>query len=368
MNELNKKKIFVAVTNDVSTDQRVHKVCTYLNGKGFDVVVYGRILSHTFEVKTDYTIKRINHYFNHNFLFYAEYNLRLLWYLFFHKFDYIVSNDLDTLPACFIGSKIRKTTLVYDSHEYFTEVPELQDRKLVKNVWLCLEKLILPRVKNAITVSEAIADEYKKKYGVQMSVLRNMPILTREISYKAVSFPTTNKVVLYQGVLNPGRGIKPMIMALKLLKNVDLVIIGYGKVKDELVKFVKEKNLEKRVHFLGRIAHDKLACYTKIADVGMVLEETLGKSFEYSLPNKLFDFIHAGIPIIASPNIEVKKIVDTYGVGLIIENYTPEHIADTINILLNDVELKVKIKLNQVRAKKHLCWEQDVKILDDLFY
>lgn len=71
-------------------------------------------------------------------------------------------------------------------------------------------------------------------------------------------FPTKNKIVLYQGVLNPGRGIKPMIDALKYLNNIDLVIIGFGKVKDELIAYVKERNLVNRVHFLGRIAYERL--------------------------------------------------------------------------------------------------------------
>ena len=367
MSTLYGKKVFVAVTNDISTDQRVHKVCNYLVDKGFEVIVYGRELSSTIKVHRAYKIIRQKHWFNNNFLFYAEYNSRLLWRLLFSKYNFIISNDLDTLPACFLGAKIKKSVLIYDCHEYFTEVPELQNRFLVRNIWRLIEQLFLPRVKYSTTVSQSIINEYKRKYGVNMGLLRNLPLLQKPLESKKVNFPTTNKVVLYQGVLNPGRGIKPMIKSLKYLKNVDLVIIGYGKVKNELVEFVKNENLKNRVHFLGRISHEKLYSYTRIADVGMVLEEPLGKSFEYSLPNKLFDFIHAEIPIIASPIKEVKKIVDTYEVGLTIDNHEPEHIAKTISKLLSDSKLRERIKVNQSQIKKQFSWENEVKILENFF-
>lgn len=361
------KKIFVAVTNDVSTDQRVHKTCKYLVNKGYDVTVYGRILPDTFEVERDYRIIRKKLLFNNNFFFYAEYNLRLLWFLIFRRYDFIWSNDLDTLPACFIASKLTKGELIYDSHEYFTETPELQGRKFVQKIWLIIENYFVPKVKNAITVSEPIARILTKKYGVKFNVLRNLPELDKNIKVEKVNFPTLNKTVLYQGVLNPGRGIKPMIDSLLFLENIDLVIIGYGKVKEELEEYVRSKKLEKRVHFLGRIAHEKLHNYTKIADVGMVLEEPLGKSFEYSLPNKLFDFIHANIPIISSPLVEVKKIVEEYKIGLVINNYEPKHIASIVEELIINKELIVKIKQFQQKAKNNFCWENEVQLLDKFF-
>ena len=362
-----KTKVFVAVTNDVSSDQRVHKIATYIQNKKYNVLVYGRILPSTFQVNRTYKIKRIKHLFNNNFLFYAEYNFRLLIYLLFNKYEIIYSNDLDTLPACFIASKLFKSKLIYDSHEFFTEVPELQGRKFVRNIWLSIEKIFLPRINNAITVSGSIANEYKTKYGIQMDVLRNMPSLNTNQIIEKVEFPTQNKVVLYQGILNPGRGIKPMIDSLKYLKGVDLVIIGYGKVKDELIEYSEKSGCKSRIHFLGRIPHEKLANYTKRATIGMVLEEPLGESFNYSLPNKLFDFIHIGIPIIASPLVEIKKIIEKYKVGILIENHQPKHIAEKITILLNDEVIRSKIISKQKIAKKELCWENEIHILDKYF-
>jgi glycosyltransferase involved in cell wall biosynthesis len=364
---LKNKKIFVALTNDVSTDYRVHKICNYLISKKYDVVVYGRVLPNTIKVKRDYKIVRKKHFFNNNFLFYAEFNLRLFFYLIFKKFDYILSNDLDTLPACFFASKIKTTELVYDSHELFSEGPELQGRKFVQGFWRILEDFFLPKVKKAYTVSQSIVEFYDDKYQNKMGLIRNIPLKKDILEVEEVAFPTTNKTILYQGVLNPGRGLKPMIKALKFIDDLDLIIIGYGKVEEELKAFVVKEKMTERVHFLGRIARDKLFNYTKKATLGMVLEEPLGLSFQYSLPNKLFDYIHAGIPIVAGNLPEISRIIKEHKVGVLVDDYQPKTIAKVIKNLLNDALLLLEIKENQQKAKEVLCWEKESEKLDKYF-
>ncbi|WP_348668475.1 glycosyltransferase [uncultured Polaribacter sp.] len=361
------KKIFVAVTNDISTDYRVHKICNYLVSKNYEVLVYGRTLCNTIEVNRAYKIVRVKHIFNNNFLFYAEYNLRLFLYLIFKKFNYIVSNDLDTLPACFLISRLKKIELVYDSHELFSEGPELQGRLFVQNFWRILESFFLPKIKKSYTVSASIANFYDKKYQNGMGVIRNIPLKNDILEVEQVVFPTTKRTILYQGVLNPGRGLKPMIKALKLIEDLDLIIIGYGKVAEELKAFVIAEKMEDRVYFLGRISRDKLFNYTKNATLGMVLEEPLGLSFEYSLPNKLFDYIHAGIPIVAGSLPEITRIIKEYNVGVIVKDYTPKEIAFTIQNLLNSPELLEEIKENQKKVASILCWEKESRKLDKYF-
>lgn len=361
------KKIFVAVTNDISTDYRVHKICNYLINKGHEIVVYGRVLPNTITVKRAYKIVRKKHIFNNNFLFYAEFNIRLFFYLIFRKFDYVLSNDLDTLPACFFGSKIKNTNLVYDSHELFSEGPELQGRKFVQGFWRSLEDFFLPKVKNAYTVSQSIVEFYDSKYQNKMGVIRNIPLKKDILEIDEVAFPTTKKTILYQGVLNPGRGLKPMIKALKFINDLDLIIIGYGKVEQDLKSFVAQEKMNDRVHFLGRVSRDKLFNYTKKATLGMVLEEPLGLSFQYSLPNKLFDYIHAEIPIVAGNLPEITRIINKYKVGVLVDNYEPKTIAKAINNLLKDEVLLSEIKKNQQKAKDVLCWEKESKKLDNYF-
>ena len=364
---MNKKKIFVAVTNDISTDYRVHKICNYLISKNFNVDVFGRVLPNTIAVKRDYKIIRKKHFFNNEAWFYAEYNIRLFFYIIFRKYDYILANDLDTLPACFFASKLKKTTLVYDSHELFSESVELQGRKFVQGFWRKLEDFFLPRIKYAYTVSQSIVDFYDDKYQNKMGLIRNIPLKRDLLQVEEVTFPTKNKTILYQGVLNPGRGIKPMIKALHFIDNLDLIIIGYGKVEEDLKAFVTQQKMTERVHFLGRVERDKLFNYTKQATLGMVLEEPLGLSFMYSLPNKLFDYIHAEIPIIAGNLPEISRIINEFKVGVLVGDYQPKTIANAIHNLLEDKTLLSQIKENQQRAKEILCWEIECKKLDNYF-
>lgn len=364
---MKKKSILVAVTNDVSTDYRVHKICDYLHQQNFQVLVYGRVLPNTIAVNRNYKIVRKKHFFNSNFLFYAEYNMRLFLFLLFKKSDYILANDLDTLPACFFASTLKKNELVYDSHELFSEGPELQGRKFVQSFWRKLEDFFLPRIQKSYTVSQSIVDFYNEKYQNNMGLIKNVPLKNDVLNTKEVQFPTENKTILYQGILNPGRGLKPMIKALHFLNDVDLVIIGYGKVEEELKQFVIDENMQHRVHFLGRIPREELLNYTKKASLGMVLEEPLGLSFTYALPNKLFDYIHAEIPIIAGKLLEVERIINEYKVGVLVDDYQPETIARSIQNLLSDKVLLQQIKINQQKAKEILCWEIERNKLDNYF-
>lgn len=364
---MKKKSVLFAVTNDISTDYRVHKIAEYVLEKGFQATVFGRQLPNTIQVKRNYHIHRKQLLFNHNFLFYAEYNIRLFFFLIFTKYDIVVANDLDTLPACYLASKIKKYDLIYDSHELFTEVPELQGRKFVQFFWKKLERFFLPKLKKTYTVSKLIAEYYEEKYGLQMGVVRNIPLLSSTGTTKKVAFPTKNKVILYQGVLNPGRGIEEVIKSLHFLESVDLVIIGYGKVESLLKDFVIKENLKDRVHFLGRIPREALFNYTKQADIGMVLEQPFGLSFTYSLPNKLFDFIHAEVPILSSNLPEIKMIVDRYKVGVTVDNFGPKQLAKSVNNLLEDYSLRNAIVENQRIAKEELCWEKEREKLDIYF-
>ena len=364
---IKKKKIFVAVTNDISTDYRVHKICNYLLNKNFSVTVYGRVLPNTIQIDRGYSLIRKKHVFNHDFWFYAEYNIRLFFFLFFRKYDFILANDLDTLPACFFVSRLKKIDLVYDSHELFSEGPELQGRKFVQEFWRKLEGFFLPRIKKAFTVSRSISDFYDQKHQNNMGVIRNVPLKNEILEVKEVRFPTLKRTILYQGVLNPGRGLKPMIKALKFIDNLDLIIIGYGKVEEELKDFVLQEKMNSRVYFLGRISREALANYTKKATLGMVLEEPLGKSFEYSLPNKLFDYIHAELPIIAGNMPEISSVIKQYKVGVMVDGYSPEKIAEKINEVLNSPDLILEIKEHQKKAKEILCWEKECKKLETYF-
>ena len=142
--KLQTKKIIISVTNDLSTDQRVKKVCGTLNAMNYDILLIGRKRPTSLKLKRPYRTKRMKLIFNKGALFYAEFNIRLFILLVFSKVDIYHANDLDTLLANYLAAIIRRKPIVYDSHEYFTGVPEIQNKKLVKKVWLNIEKFIFP--------------------------------------------------------------------------------------------------------------------------------------------------------------------------------------------------------------------------------
>ena len=306
--------------------------------------------------------------FSKGVFFYAEYNLRLFFYLLFRKINILVANDLDTLLANYCVSKIRKINLVYDSHEYFTGVPELVNRKFVRSFWEKIEKSILPVIRYSYTVSELVAVEYKNRYGIKMSVVRNFPLYKQELIPSDVSLSTNDKrIVLYQGALNAGRGIEKVIEAMRYVDNAVFIIIGDGDIREELRDLTIRKKLESKVKFLGKIPFSELAGYTIKADIGISLEEKIGLSYYYSLPNKLFDYIRANVPVLASPFPEVERIIKKYELGILLDSNDPVRIAESIKEMLNN-ESKRKIwKKNLNDVSKIFCWEKEEEILLNVY-
>jgi glycosyltransferase involved in cell wall biosynthesis len=358
-----KKRIIVSVTNDLSTDQRVKKVCASLQELNYDILLVGRKLPESIELQRDYKCKRMALIFNKGALFYAEYNIRLFFLLLFSKVDVYHANDLDTLLANFLAASIRRKHLVYDSHEYFTGVPEIQNKPLVKGIWLAIERWIFPKLKHIITVNKSIAKLYAKEYEKEILIMRNMPPKRQLITSKSkaeLGLPEDKKIIITQGAgINIDRGIEEAVEAMQYLKDVCFLIVGSGDVIPKLKQRVAELDLQNDVIFKDRMPYEEMMQYTQHAQLGLTLDKDTNINYRFSLPNKLFDYIHAGIPVLASRVIEVQNIIETYHVGLFIENHNPEHIAAQINIALNDEELKKMWLQNMERASNELNWEHE---------
>ena len=271
------KRIIISVTSDLTTDQRVHKVATTLHEMGFNVLLVGREITDSLRIERKYQTRRFRLIFKTEVWFYMEYNIRLFFFLLFSKSDVLLANDLDTLLPNFLVSKIKRKPLVYDSHEMFCEGPELQGRNFVQFIWRSIEETIVPKLKYAYTVSKSIAKDYKTSYGTEFKIIRNSPKL--EVENKEVEqFNFHGKrIILYQGVMNPGRGLKEMISAMPFIDNAILLIIGFGKVEEDLKQLVSKKQVEDKVIFYGRVPFEDLflldLLWTKI--VGMIFFEQL---------------------------------------------------------------------------------------------
>lgn len=357
------KRIIITVTNDLVTDQRVNRVANTLLKSGYDILLVGRELTFSIPIDTECSVKRFKLWFNKGALFYANYNTRLFFYLLFHRFDIVLANDLDSLPAAFVVSKIKQKDIVYDSHEYFTEVPELVGRSFQQNIWKNIEKFILPKLNYTYTVCQSIADKYNELYGSKFEVIRNVPLSkpVYEASQKMA------KVIIYQGALNVGRGIEMMIEAMQYLDNYELWIAGKGDIETELKELTNSKKLTNKVKFLGRIPLKELHMITSKADLGLSLEENIGLNYYFALPNKLFDYIQAQIPVLVSDLPEMRRIVEDYSVGEVLMERTPEHLANKISAILLDKEKLVNWNNKLKLAKQALVWEKESEKLVALF-
>jgi glycosyltransferase involved in cell wall biosynthesis len=317
-NHKKNKIVILSAINDLTGDQRLHKVSTSLQRIGFQPLLLGLKFKSSYKIQDrDYRVKRFTMFFSKGPLFYAEFNLKLFFYLLFAKSSILVANDLDTLLANYLAYMIKRLfaknlSLIYDSHELFTELPELNGRANTRKIWLMIEKWILPKIKNAYTVCQPIADYYFKHYKIKMHVIRNMPTFEQIEPHTNIpnfQIPEDKKIILYQGALNIGRGIEQVIDIMEFTDNAVFIIAGTGTIEKSLRQKVNEKNLTDKVIFTGKLPFDIINQLTSKADIGLVLQDDISLSYHYVLPNRLFDFIKAGVPVIASDLPEIKKIV-----------------------------------------------------------
>jgi glycosyltransferase involved in cell wall biosynthesis len=357
-------RIVLSVTNDLVADQRIHRIAESLMRREVEVTLVGRLLPNSLPVQRDYHTYRMKLFFNKGPLFYAEYNIRLFFYLFFSKVNILVANDLDTLPANYLISVLHSRKLVYDAHEYFTEVPELTGRPLVKNIWKKIEQIILPRIAYSYTVSNSIAEVYKKLYNIDMKVVRNLPVRSLNSENNTHSLPEipVSNFVIYQGSLNMGRGLELLIDAFGFINDIKCVIAGDGDIKELLKRRVSEMGLGAKVIFTGKLAPDDLKTVTERASLGVSIEEPVGLNYYYSLPNKLFDYVQAGIPVLVSDFPEMRQITDSYGIGEILRSRQPKDVALQIETMVKK-DLRSALKEQLTKAASELCWENEEKEL-----
>ena len=284
-------KIYLTVTTDLTFDQRMIRICTSLAGAGYSIVLVGRIQKFSIPLSTKpFEQKRINCLFNKGKLFYAEYNIRLFFYLLFKKMDCICAIDLDTILPCLFISQIKNVKRVYDAHELFCEMKEIVTRQAIYKSWKKIERYAVPKFKLGYSVNEPIALEFKKMYGLNYQVIRNIAVL--RILPPVVK---KEKFILYQGAVNEARCFETLIPAMKQV-NCLLIICGEGNFYAQAKKLVAENGLAEKVIFKGRIEPDALRLITRSAHVGITLFERQCLSNYYSLANRFFDYMHAGVP------------------------------------------------------------------------
>ena len=366
------KKAIVSVTNDLYTDQRVHKVCAFLVDQGYNVLLVGRLRKTSVALnERNYKTKRMRLLFDKGAVFYAAFNFRLFLFLLFKKTDVLVSNDLDTLLANYMANKFKRNcSLVYDSHEYFTEVPELTSRPAVQKIWLRIERWIFPSLEKVYTVNDSIAKIYTDLYQKKVQVVRNISPLWQPEELKSKSdlnIPENKQLIILQGAgINIDRGGEEAIEAMQSIDAV-LMIVGDGDVVPQLKERVKELTLESKVVFYGKKTYSIMMNYTHYASIGLTLDKPTNLNYKLSLPNKVFDYMHTSTAVVATEIKEVANVVRKHDIGEIIDVLTPESLAKTINKLLLNQERLRECQANCKVASQLENWENETKTLELIY-
>lgn len=349
--------IICTVTNDLTYDQRMIRICTSLADAGYQVQLVGRQRSNSTPLAVRiFEQKRLFCWFERGKLFYLEYNLRLLFYLLGAKFDAVCSVDLDTILPGLLVSKMKGKICVYDAHEYFTETPEVVHRPVIQRIWSWVARFAIPRVDAAYTVGEGLARIFEERYGKRFEVIRNVPFWQTEIAYPELN---THNIILYQGVLNEARGLEQAIQSMQFIDNAELWLAGEGDLSQRLRQLTYDLDLQQKVRFLGYLPPQNLRQVTLQATIGLNLLENRGLSYYYSLANKTFDYIQAGLPSIQMNFPEYDRINAQYHVFILIDNLDIQNITKAIKSLLEDKVLFENLRQNCMSAREVLIWEKE---------
>lgn len=259
--------------------------------------------------------------------------------------------------------------LVYDSREIYSQLNSLQNRYFAKAFLTFKEKYLVTYVDRMVVTAEA-DEKYLRKHfshGIAYHIIKNLPpkfeLAPNNSLRELFKIPNSKLVLLYQGWILEGRGLDTLIESVKNIDNVSLVIIGDGEYKKKLTDSVSKLYLTDKVFFTGFVPYDKLHQYTMSADIGFVLFDNKSISYQNALPNKLFEFIQSAIPVITTNQTTIAQIVESEGIGIVIENLVPEKLIESIEEM-KSVETRIKFKENIVQIRDKYNYEsQEIEIL-----
>ena len=360
------KTIAIAITGHFYTDQRMQRISSVLKEMNFHVLLAYRPFvkyGNTVEINTvtGLSFVVIKPLINSGILFYFLYNLQLFFKLLFKKIDIYYAVDSDTLAAMMCLSVIKRKPLVYDAHEYFAEVPELQGKSIKKWIWHQITLAGVKRSKLNITVSDSLAKALELRYNKPFSVIRNVPFYHQVPNV----VPFDNPTIIYQGALNKGRELELLIEAMKELPQFHLLLVGEGDLSATLRELVQKSKLT-NVAFKGLLSPNELKTISAQCFVGYNLLDAQSLSYYYSLSNKYFDYVQAGIPSISSHLPEYELLNSEYGCGVCIKN-TKEALIETLLRCYSDEFYYNKLKENALFAAEKLNWNQESIRLKELF-
>ena len=337
----------------------MQRICNSLVLAGYNVSLVGRKLPASRPlIPLSFKQKRLKCFFTKGKLMYAEFNLRLFFHLLFAKADLFCAIDLDTILPVYFVSSIRNIKRVYDAHELFTEQKEIVTRPAIQKMWLRVERFAVPKFLKGYTVNNFVAEEFKRRYGVKYSIVRNLPRFNNDESDQQSKQP----FIIYQGAVNEGRSFETLVPAMATV-NAKLVVCGEGNFFQKLQDLIAKYDVSNKIELKGYVSPMELASLTPKAHIAVMLFENNGLNQYYSLANRFFDYIMAGVPQVCVDFPEYKTLNKQYNIAYMIPDTHSKTITYALNNLLNDAVLYNILKENCLKAREVLNWENEEKVL-----
>lgn len=357
-------RIIFTVTNDLSFDQRMQRIAGSLQLNGHKVTLVGRKRKQSIPLtNTPFQQVRLPCFWEKGPFFYIEFNIRLLLFLLSKSTDYVCAIDLDTILPCLATSVIKKTKRVYDAHEYFTEQKEIIRRPAIQRVWKTIEQFAVPYFQQGYTVNTQLATLFREQYGVNYAVIRNIPI---KYPLEKIENQHIGNFIIYQGAVNEGRCFEQLIPAMKWV-NAPLYIVGTGNFMEQVAELIHYYQLEHKVFLKGSLPPDQLRLLTRKATIGVTLFEPNGINQYYSLANRFFDYMMAGIPQICVNYPLYAELNQQYGFAELIPDIHPLTIGEALNKLLTNAVVYEQLRQNCLKAREVLHWENEAGLLTQFY-
>lgn len=364
-----KKKVLITFLGNIDYDTRCNNLFNSLSDKGYDVEFIGfDWLTENFStIKGKKSIYKLSKK-PLSLFFYLKFYFILKLKLLTKKYDIIFAEDLYCLPVCVIIGKIQKAKVIYDCRELFGFLAGLKNRRIVQKFWSTVERLFIKKADLILTTGELDSEFIRKQYKIQNDlVIRNLPLYKKSQSpvnyYSLLGIDKSKKVLLYQGVVLHGRGLKMIFEFLRTSEDFVLVVLGGGEMLDYYKQLSEQMSLQNKVFFIGKIPQDKLIDYTAGAFAGLSLIENVSLSYYYALPNKLFEYIMAEIPVIATNLPQMKKIIDEFKVGFTVTEHNISELTEVLFRLKTDDNFYNMLKSNCQIASQLLSWEREIERL-----
>lgn len=363
------ERICIAFLGNWAMDSRCYNLYYSMKAEGFDVPVIsfefsgGEVVSPDPEVRT-YRLRK----FGTNLLFYSKFAAILSARLFKERPSLIFAEDIYCLPFCLLSKLFFASRVIYNSRELYQFLAGLRKKPKIQRMIRFIEKLCIRFADLVICTGEMDSSFLAESYRIEPPlVVRNLPKLQSEYEKrdlrKILGIPGDKKIILYQGVVFEGRGIEPVIRAMKEVPEAVFLIIGSGVMLPRYQALSYDLGVHNRVIFLGRLSQRELSAYTSSCDLGLALIENISLSYYYALPNKLFEYIASLVPPIVSNLPQMEKIINDYSVGISIDISKEGEIAGAINSLIKDEARLNEYRQNCIKARRELCWQSEYKKL-----